>query len=199
MPMLDDQALQGSQRNGCRARSRTCPRRCSRRINKRRGRLPPKSGLRQKPAPSWPCAVTASTPANRNVRCYASATARHRMQRRSNRFDRPAPMARRTALQRQVIIGSRRKRSASRAVNAEERARVRLHAGVQLPRKTSVCLFSSTRCAAASDGCVCERENPKARFTRSAPGRSGRTDWPDAPGRCCPGYRPSRTGAPCAC
>lgn len=67
------------------------------------------------------------------------------------------------------------------------------------PAQNSVCLFSSPRCAAASDGCVCERENPKARFTRSAPDRSGRTDWPDAPGRCCPGYRPSRTGAPCAC
>lgn len=100
-------------------------------------------------------------------------------------------------------VATRRHRQPSQAKrlsgNAEERARVRLHAGVQLPRKTSVCLFSSTRCAAASDGCVCERENPKARFTRSAPGRSGRTDWPDAPGRCCPGCRPSRTGAPCAC
>lgn len=67
------------------------------------------------------------------------------------------------------------------------------------PAQNSVCLFSSTRCAAASDGYVCERENPKARFTRSAPDRSGRTDWPDVPGRCCPGCRPSRTGAPCAC
>lgn len=30
-------------------------------------------------------------------------------------------------------------------------------------------------------------------------GRSGRIGWPGAPVRCCPGYRPFRTSAPCAC
>lgn len=35
--------------------------------------------------------------------------------------------------------------------------------------------------------------------TADASDPASRTAWPGAPGRCCPGCRPSRTAAPCAC
>lgn len=59
-------------------------------------------------------------------------------------------------------------------------------------------LFTGLLCSSISLLHLQDR-NPRAWLTRYAPDRSGRTDWPDAPGRCCPGCRPSRTGAPYAC